>query len=364
MSYTKLPNVKIRNQPPDAFSGDAVDLVASVREDWKGNKAGLRTRVFNDGISNALIGVFKDGTPDDMVLVRVYGNSTDKFIDRDAEIRNMEAFHANGLAPPIYAAFANGIAYGFIPGRIVDKESARDPLTVKMIAEMTAKMHKMPLGTKKESRLWSYMRLLLGLCPDGPEAFAEAKRAAGKEVPDMDVLKRDVLTRDSMAEEVSVLERELSSCDSPVVFSHNDLLHGNIVITADGDSGKEVARFIDYEYGCPNYAAFDIGNHFNEAVGLGGTLDYDKDYPDEKLQRLWVRHYLEAYTGKESVSDSEVEKVRVIANKFALCSHLFWGIWGLVQATVSDIDFDFLDYQAQRFREYFKRKDELLLLKA
>ena len=33
----------------------------------------------------------------------------------------MEALHANGLAPPIYAAFANGIAYGFIPGRIVDK---------------------------------------------------------------------------------------------------------------------------------------------------------------------------------------------------------------------------------------------------
>ena len=32
----------------------------------------------------------QDGPPDDMVLVRVYGNSTDKFIDRDAEIRNME----------------------------------------------------------------------------------------------------------------------------------------------------------------------------------------------------------------------------------------------------------------------------------
>ena len=43
-----------------------------------------------------------------------------------------------------------------------------------VVAEMTAKMHKMPLGTKTESRLWSYMRLLLGLCPDGPEAFAEA----------------------------------------------------------------------------------------------------------------------------------------------------------------------------------------------
>ena len=79
------------------------------------------------------------------------------------------------------------------------RESARDPRIVKMIAEMTAKMHKMPLAlaaaspsssSKRESRLWSYLRLLLGLCPDGPEAFAEAKRASGKEVPAMDVLTR------------------------------------------------------------------------------------------------------------------------------------------------------------------------------
>ena len=82
--------------------------------------------------------------------------------------------------------------YSYFPSR----ESAKDPPTVKMIAEMTAKMHKMPLAasttssTKGESRLWSYMRLLLGLCPDGPDAFAEAKRASGKEVPAMEVLTR------------------------------------------------------------------------------------------------------------------------------------------------------------------------------
>ena len=66
---------------------------------------------------------------------------------------------------------------------------------MKMIAEMTARMHKMPLtstatSSKRESRLWSYMRLLLNLCPDGPEAFAEAKKASGKEVPTMDILTR------------------------------------------------------------------------------------------------------------------------------------------------------------------------------
>ena len=44
---------------------------------------------------------------------------------------------------------------------------------------------------------------------------------------------------------------------------------------------------------------------------------------------------MQAYHGTDSVSDSEVERVRVLANKFALCSHLFWGIWGLVQASVA-----------------------------
>ena len=49
---------------------------------------------------------------------------------------------------------------------------------------------------------------------------------------------RDVLTKEAMAAEISEMENELSDCGSPVVFSHNDLLHGNIVITSDGDSGQ------------------------------------------------------------------------------------------------------------------------------
>ena len=51
-------------------------------------------------------------------------------------------------------------------------------------------------------------------------------------------MNRDVLTKEAMAAETSEMEKELSDCGSPVVFSHNDLLHGNIVITSDGDSGQ------------------------------------------------------------------------------------------------------------------------------
>lgn len=58
MVYTKLHNLMIRSQPCGAFSHDAIDLVASVRKDW-GAREGLVTKMFNDGISNAIIGVYK-----------------------------------------------------------------------------------------------------------------------------------------------------------------------------------------------------------------------------------------------------------------------------------------------------------------
>jgi thiamine kinase-like enzyme len=44
-----------------------------------------------------------------------------------------------------------------------------------------------------------------------------------------------------------------------LIFSHNDLLANNILIT--NDQNKYV--FIDYEYSTYNYAIFDIANYFN-----------------------------------------------------------------------------------------------------
>jgi len=49
-------------------------------------------------------------------------------------------------------------------------------------------------------------------------------------------------------------------------------------------------------------------------------------------------------------------------NKFALAAHFLWGLWGLIQAQLSDIDFDYLSYAKLRFNEYYNRKDEFLSL--
>jgi ethanolamine kinase len=46
--------------------------------------------VFTDGITNKLIGCFHEESPQDVVLVRVYGHKTDLLIDRNAETRNIQ----------------------------------------------------------------------------------------------------------------------------------------------------------------------------------------------------------------------------------------------------------------------------------
>ncbi|RVE56309.1 hypothetical protein OJAV_G00219920 [Oryzias javanicus] len=123
-------------------------------------------------------------------------------------------------------------------------------------------------------------------------------------------------------------------------------------------------KFIDYEYAGYNYQAFDIGNHFNEFAGLN-EVDYSY-YPERSVQLLWLRSYLEAYKelkglGSE-VSDREVKTLYVQVNQFALASHFFWGLWALIQAKFSTIDFDFLGYAVLRFNQYFKMKPEAAAL--
>lgn len=67
-----------------------------------------------------------------------------------------------------------------------------------------------------------------------------------------------------LRDEFSELYTHLVSLGSPIVFSHNDLLLGNVIYN------EELNRvsFIDFEYAAHNFQAFDIGNHFTEFAGM------------------------------------------------------------------------------------------------
>lgn len=60
------------------------------------------------------------------------------------------------------------------------------------------------------------------------------------------------------------------------------------------------------------------------------------------------------------LSDHQLEKLCAEADVFALASHLYWGIWAVVQARYSPIDFDYMGYHGLRYGEYLRRKEEFM----
>ncbi|XP_043943626.1 ethanolamine kinase 1-like [Protopterus annectens] len=171
----------------------------------------------------------------------------------------------------------------------------------------------------------------------------------------------EVPSHEELKLEMTWMQEYLSSLNSPVVLCHNDLLCKNIIF----NEKEESVHFIDYEYSGYNYLAFDIGNHFNEFAGVN-EVDYSR-YPDKKLQRSWLRSYLKSYKEFKGlvteVTEKEIEILYIQVNQFSLASHFFWGLWALIQAKYSTIDFDFLGYALLRFKQYFKMKNEVTELK-
>lgn len=123
----------------DSLHEDAVVVARHVRPEWKDCKVNVRD--FTDGITNRLVGCFLSDAPNDVVLVRVYGEKTERFIDRKIEKWNMMMMSSRRLAPPLFASFNNGLCYGFTPGTPIDGQMVRDPVISRLIAQKLARMH-------------------------------------------------------------------------------------------------------------------------------------------------------------------------------------------------------------------------------
>ncbi|KAI8870563.1 kinase-like protein, partial [Ramicandelaber brevisporus] len=290
-----------------------------------------------------------------------------------------------GLCPPLYAKIQGGLVYGYIEGRVVAVPEMADKHISMLIAKKLAEWHttaepptispspsvqgspavtvsangngasltvpKVANGIHydqfgaggHQSKLFVTLRKWLGAVPakyDNPQK--QALFAASFNV-------------DELAAELDMLEEHLASLNSPIVFCHNDLLSANIIYNPECDQ----VAFIDYEYGAFGPRGFDIGNHFAEYAGF--ECEYDR-VPNRRQQLTWLSTYFEAAYDRKP-EKSELEALFVEANKYLLVSHVYWGLWALVQAKLSDIDFDYLGYAKMRFEEYHNDRDFILSLK-
>ncbi|KAG9340021.1 hypothetical protein JZ751_022132 [Albula glossodonta] len=261
------------------------------------------------------------------------------------------------LGPRLYGIFPEGRLEQYMPSIRLRTEQLRDPQLSAEIAVKLARFHGMVMPFNKEPK-W-----LFGTIDRYMEQILKLKF-----VRDAHVKKFNKLMKYNLQAELESLRTLLAETPSPVVFCHNDVQEGNILMLDNRDpSSNEKLMLIDFEYSSYNYRGFDFGNHFCE-----WAYDYTYDqwpffkanmenYPNRQQQLHFIRNYL-AESGGYSESTMHEDQARIEeemiieTNRYALASHFLWGLWSIIQAKISTIEFGYMDYALCRFDAYFKQK--------
>ncbi|MEO5710100.1 MAG: phosphotransferase, partial [Nocardioidaceae bacterium] len=194
------------------------------------------------------------------------------------------------------------LVIGYLDGVTFDNDSFAEPSVVRRAGEAIRRLHDGPRFTgtfDMFARQAGYLRTvqhqgfrLSDGYVDHDEAFHRAERALAVNAP------------------------------SPVPCN-NDLLAGNFV-----DDGEQV-WLIDYEYSGNNDACFELGNTCTEC-----------DFDDDQVEGLVAAYFGEA--GRATLARTRLQ---------ALVSAYGWSLWGAIQASASELEFDFDAWGLERFEK-------------
>lgn len=393
--YDSLRHIALYYDNKDSHNS-ALRLILTLRPDWQDTKETIEFVRFTDGITNTLLkavnqrpGLSKTEVEEDAILLRAYGKDTDVLIDREKETRSHSLLARYGLAPSLHARFENGLLYKFIQGSVCTPADLRRPEVWRGVAQRLGEWH----ATLPISSISSTCPAPSQLTPTNKRAslVAMAALTPGKPIPNVwttmqkwiEALPTSTTAQSARRDELNTELKSLTKLlgDTPgiggsnaFVFAHCDLLSGNVIIepsssssaaqsrrssTSDGSSELETAAsvsFIDYEYATPAPASFDIANHFSEWGGF--ECDYSA-MPTRKVRREFLREYLYSCSAHQNrtYQDSELEELFEQVDKFRGVPGFYWGIWALIQAQISLIDFDYASYAEVRLGEYWAWKE-------
>ncbi len=256
--------------------------------------------VLEGGITNHNLRVTLGGV--DYVLRRPGKDTGLLGIDRNAERLANECAARLGIAPAVAAALGDCLVTLFIACHPLDGRELANG--VEEIAQALRRFHDSDTVLPTSFRVPA----LLG-------DYAAIARARGGTIP-------------APYEETVAVAGRIEAALAPVGARpcHNDLLAGNFIRAEEG--GR--IMIVDWEYAGMGDPRFDLGN-----LSINNGFDEDTD------GRL-----LAAYDG-EAPSDgrrAELKLMRVLSDAREAA-------WGVVQGTISELDFDFAGYA----REHFER---------
>jgi len=239
------------------------------------------------------------------LVVRLPGKDTGLLgIDRGAERAAGELAAAVGVGPEVVAMLDEPpcLVTRFIVGEPMSAAELREPAVLSEVAAALRALHSCEERLPAE---FSSFRVV--------EAYAARIADRGAEVPGSYEWAMAAAHR---------IEATLVGPEHEPVPCHNDLLSANFIRSPQG------VRIVDWEYAGCGDRFFDLGN-----FAVNNELD-----PAQEAELL------AAYFGAPA-SAARLAALRLMR----FMSDFREAMWGAVQSTISDLDFDFVDYCAKHF---------------
>ncbi|MGN6662637.1 MAG: phosphotransferase [Solirubrobacterales bacterium] len=239
------------------------------------------------------------------VVVRLPGKDTALLgIDRGAERVAGEVAARAGLGPGVVAMLDDPpcLVTRFVVGEPMRAEELREP---EAVAEVAAALRSLHACEERLPADFSSFRIV--------EAYAARMADRGAEVP---------ASYEWAAAASLRIEAVLTGPEHEPVPCHNDLLAANFIRSARG------IRIVDWEYAGMNDRYFDLGN-----FAVNNELD-------EAGEEALLSAYFET-----PVSGRRLASLRLMR----FMSDFREAMWGAVQSTISELEFDFAGYCEQHF---------------
>jgi len=260
-------------------------------------------RALDGGITNRNFRVMFAGSD---YVVRLPGKDTNLLgIDREAEFIANERAAQLGVAPKVAARLSTPacLVTCFVSGHEMTPRELREPHAVAEVARALHTFHESGLELPTDFQVLDIAR-----------DYAEVARARGGDPPQA--------LEEALAQARRVVDAVGDDLEHTPVPCHNDLLPANFL------RNDERVVIVDWEYAGMGDRFFDLGN-----------LAVNNEFEDEDEDRLLEAYFEEPVTPRRRAS----------LKLFRFMSDLREAMWGVVQGSVSDLDFDFDAYATKHF---------------
>lgn len=286
----------------EMIQGLTYEYCIELMPQWQGQE--LKIDLLTGGITNKLYRVrLSDGGD---YVVRVHGQKTDLFIDRDVEAENIRRMASAGIAAKLvkYLPEKNVTIVEYIAGSVFKNADFLKVELLEMLVRPIKLIHKAQTQLPK---LFDPFEGVLQLY--------QVFRDVGPDYPEFDIRGTiDVLQRIWVMAEMR---------HSDYVPCHNDLLADNFIKAEDTERYPEQVYLIDWEYAGMSTPYYDISDMFQEIL-----------VPVEIEEKI-LRIYWE-----DSNMDEHIRKTDILKP----FPDIYWFLWSLIQLNISGIEFDYYNY--------------------